>query len=249
MNDALLAGGAFLAGLMGSTHCLAMCGGIAGALGAAGGTGLRSNLLYNLGRIGSYTLAGAVAGGLAFALGRVVDLAAWSVITRGLTGLILVLIGLNIALGLRLTGSLEALGGRAWARLSPLARRMLSRRSPAGMLGLGALWGWLPCGLTYSMLVAAMGAGNALDGAGLMLAFGLGTAPAMVAAGTASAGLRRLARSLSLRRASGLLLVLLGLWTAGQPLASWLGRDSADPGHHHVTTPGPAHSPSWMVSR
>jgi len=225
--------GAFLAGLLGSVHCLGMCGGIAGA--AAVGPGPRGRnlswvLLYNLGRVGSYGLAGTIAGAAAFALGSAIDLPAWGAITRGLTGVILVLIGLNFALGLRLPRFLEAGGGRIWALISPAARRLLSSRSATGMLGLGALWGWLPCGLTYTMLVAAAGTGKALDGAMLMLAFGLGTLPSMMTAGAAAGSLQRFTRARYTRRLSGILLVILGIWTAALPIKSWLAGQA---GHTH----------------
>ncbi|MCW8845621.1 MAG: sulfite exporter TauE/SafE family protein [Gammaproteobacteria bacterium] len=248
--------GAFLAGLLGSVHCLGMCGGIAGA--AAAGPGPQGRnlswvLLYNLGRVGSYSLAGAIAGAAAFALGSAIDLPAWGAITRGLTGVILVLIGLNFALGLRLPRFLEAGGGRIWALVSPAARRLLSSRSALGMLGLGALWGWLPCGLTYTMLVAAAGTGKALDGAMLMLAFGLGTLPSMMAAGAAAGSLQRFTRARYTRRLSGVLLVILGIWTAALPIKNWLAGQAGHSHGHHTSAlhaaPQTAQSVTWIVAR
>lgn len=248
--------GAFLAGLLGSVHCLGMCGGIAGA--AAAGPGPQGRnlswvLLYNLGRVGSYSLAGAIAGAAAFALGSAIDLPAWGAITRGLTGVILVLIGLNFALGLRLPRFLEAGGGRIWALVSPAARRLLSSRSALGMLGLGALWGWLPCGLTYTMLVAAAGTGKALDGAMLMLAFGMGTLPSMMAAGAAAGSLQRFTRARYTRRLSGILLVILGIWTAALPVMNWLSGQTDHTQDHHMSAlqaaPQTAQSLSWIAAR
>ena len=248
--------GAFLAGLLGSVHCLGMCGGIAGA--AAAGPGPQGRnlswvLLYNLGRTGSYGLAGAIAGAATFALGSAIDLPAWGAMTRGLTGVILVLIGLNFALGLRLPGFLEAGGGRIWGLISPAARRLLSSRSALGMLGLGALWGWLPCGLSYTMLVAAAGTGKALDGAMLMLAFGLGTLPSMMAAGAAAGSLQRFTRARYTRQLSGVLLVILGIWTAALPLKNWLAGQAGRSHDHHISAlqvaPETAQSVSWIVAR
>ena len=243
--------GAFLAGLLGSVHCLGMCGGIAGAAAAGAGPQGRNLswvLLYNLGRVGSYCLAGMIAGAAAFALGSAIDLPAWGAITRGLTGVILVLIGLNFALGLRLPQFLEAGGGRIWALISPTARRLLSSRSATGMLGLGALWGWLPCGLTYTMLVAAAGTGRALDGALLMLAFGLGTLPSMMAAGAAVGSLQRFTRARYTRRLSGVLLVILGIWTAALPIKSWLTGQTGHTHGHHMSLTQTAMETSQSVS-
>jgi len=173
-------------------------------------------------------------------------------ITRGLTGLILILIGLNIALGWRLPSLLESAGARVWTLLSPTARRLLSSRSAAGMLGLGALWGWLPCGLTYTMLLAAAGTGQVAEGSLLMLAFGLGTLPAMVAAGAAAGTLQRFTRSRNVRRLSGALLVILGIWTAAYPLKGLVGNTQA-PAHHHMSmhysAPADTQSSSWIEAR
>jgi len=209
-------------------------------------------LLYNLGRIGSYSLAGALAGGASFALGSAIDLPLWSLITRSLTGAILILIGLNIALGWRLPSLLENAGARVWTLLSPTARRLLSSRSAAGMLGLGALWGWLPCGLTYTMLLAAAGTGQVAEGSLLMLAFGMGTLPAMVAAGAAAGTLQRFTRSQNVRRVSGALLVILGAWTAAYPIKGLIG-SSQTPAHHHMgmhySAPADTHSVNWIDAR
>jgi sulfite exporter TauE/SafE len=253
MNEITTMAGALLAGLLGSVHCMGMCGGIAGAIGAGQSTRKLSwALLYNLGRIGSYSIAGALAGGASFALGSAIDLPFWSMITRGLTGLILILIGLNIALGWRLPSLLESAGARVWTLLSPTARRLLSSRSAAGMLGLGALWGWLPCGLTYTMLLAAAGTGQVAEGSLLMLAFGLGTLPAMVAAGAAAGTLQRFTRSRNVRRLSGALLVILGIWTAAYPLKGLVGNTQA-PAHHHMSmhysAPADTQSSSWIEAR
>lgn len=253
MNEVTTIAGALLAGLLGSAHCMGMCGGIAGAIGAGRqARPLSWAMLYNLGRVGSYALAGAFAGGVSFALGSAINLPLWSMITRGLTGTILILIGLNIAMGWRLPGLLENAGSRVWALVSPTARRLLASRSAVGMLGLGALWGWLPCGLTYTMLLAAAGTGQVAEGSLLMMAFGLGTLPAMVAAGAAAGALQRITRSQNLRRVSGALLVVLGAWTAAYPIKGLISSPHAT-GHHHMSMTCPEqdkpHSGNWIEAR
>ncbi len=162
---------ALVAGLVGSTHCLGMCGGIAAALGmATAGEGAAVSrafghaLVYNAARVGSYALAGALAGGLGMALGRAVHAPSMTVGLRVLTGLVLVAIGLQIAFNLRLLRPLETAGFGIWQRIAPAAAGLVRRRDLAGALGLGALWGWLPCGLVYGMLLAAAGTGGPLNG-------------------------------------------------------------------------------------
>lgn len=225
---------AFLAGLVGSTHCLGMCGGISAALGMAtaggGATTFHAfghSLVYNMARVGSYAIAGALAGGVGMALGQAVHAPLTTLVLRSITGAVLVAIGLQVAFNLRLLRPLESAGFGLWQRIAPAAGGLLRRRDLVGALGLGALWGWLPCGLVYGMLLAAAGSGGPLSGAAVMVAFGIGTMPAMVATGALGARFLRLRRSPGFRLGAGLAVVLLGLWTAAWPLAMALGGSGA----------------------
>lgn len=205
---------ALLGGFVGSVHCLGMCGGIAGALGMAGGGRGSFAVAYSAGRITSYALAGALAGALGAGLAGAAGLGPW---LRLVMGIVLILLGLQVAINLKLLAPIEAAGARLWQRLAPAARRLVPPRNAGQALALGALWGWLPCGLVYGMLAAAAATGGAQDGALFMAVFGLGTAPAMVglawASGRGSSWLT--ARR---RRALGWLLVVFGAWTAATPL-------------------------------
>jgi len=228
---------AFGIGLVGSGHCLGMCGGIAGALGmsarqaSTGAAGAAAyTLLFNLGRVGSYTTIGAIAGWLGGSFGSNLDLPGWSAVARGLTGLVMVAIGLQLAMGWRLLAFVERSGARVWARLAPIARRLMPARRPVDALLLGMLWGWLPCGLVYSVLLMALVAGDPLVSAMLMAAFGIGTLPSMTATGMASSRLNLASRP-GLRRATGVLMIIFGIWTAAWPLSHMGG--GGDGGHHH----------------
>ncbi|MDH4013174.1 MAG: sulfite exporter TauE/SafE family protein, partial [Chromatiales bacterium] len=144
MIDGVAMSAALVAGLIGSAHCFGMCGGIAGAMGmAAAQNGVRGGrlglqaTLYNVGRITSYVVAGVIVGLLGSALGDMIDLPSWSLWLRGITGLVLLLLGLQIAFGWRLLTFLERGGARLWRRLSPLAGRLLGKRSAINALGLG----------------------------------------------------------------------------------------------------------------
>jgi uncharacterized protein len=216
---------AFLAGLLGGVHCVGMCGGIVGAITfglprEAQSDGLRLfafHALYNLGRIFSYTLAGALMGGLGALLIQ------WVPLQQAQQGLLLVAGAFMILLGLylggwwKILGRVERLGERVWRRLEPLGRRLLPVRTPGQALGVGALWGWLPCGLVYTMLINAVAAGGALQGAGLLLAFGLGTLPNLLVMGMLVGAAAHLIQSRALHRVAGGLVVLFGvvtLWRA-----------------------------------
>ncbi|HUJ01748.1 MAG TPA: sulfite exporter TauE/SafE family protein, partial [Usitatibacter sp.] len=151
-----LATAAFAAGLLGGVHCIGMCGGIVGTLALeARGPALARQLAYNLGRIGSYACAGAIAGfagSLAYAGGA--WLSAQSVMFL-LANAVMILLGLYVAGWSRVVLAVESAGRPLWRRIEPIARRMLPIDSTAKALGAGIAWGWLPCGLVYSMLVLA----------------------------------------------------------------------------------------------
>jgi sulfite exporter TauE/SafE len=209
MDNGLLA--LFIVGLLGGGHCAGMCGGIVGALSLQtpqGGTAVLVHLAYNLGRIGSYVLAGLLAGLLGQAAGNLMPL------QHGLylfASLMLVAMGLYL-LGLtQFLAPLERGGQTLWQRIQPLTKRFLPVRGIAQALPLGLLWGWLPCGLVYSALTTALAAGSAGKGALLMLAFGLGTLPNLLLAGLLLARFRRFAQARATRVVSGLLVLAYGI--------------------------------------
>ena len=212
---------AFLVGLLGGVHCVGMCGGIVGALTfglaeerrARLGRMLPLQVAYNLGHIASYTLAEALMGGLGVLITRLMPV---QYAQRGLlavAGVFMILLGLYLAGWWSGLARLEAAGGVLWRRIEPLGRRLLPVRSPAGALALGLLWGWLPCGLVYSVLIWSVSAGGAAEGAGLMLAFGLGTLPNLLAMGLMASALARWARRAAVRQAAGALVIALGVYT------------------------------------
>lgn len=205
---------AFLVGLLGGGHCVGMCGGIVGAVTMTlpgSKPKLPFVLAYNLGRIGSYTLAGIIAGAVgasSFFLEHVLPV---EKVLYALASLMLVLLGLYLAGIWRVLTRLEALGGRLWQHLQPYSKRLLPVRTLPQSLLLGVLWGWLPCGLVYSVLVAAVASGSSWQGGLLMLAFGLGTLPTLLAMGMTAVRLKHLLQNLWFRRLSGLLIAGFGL--------------------------------------
>ena len=209
---------AFVIGLLSTFHCWGMCGGIVGALSLAIPAPVRRSrrrelmitVCYNLGRIGSYGIAGLLAASAGFLLGAATGTAGHLVL-RVLSGLILVFLGLHIGGWFRGLVLVEKAGGRIWRLLQPLGRPFLPMDRPYKAVVIGAIWGWFPCGLVYSVLLWAAASADPVRGASYMLAFGLGTLPGMVAAGWFAG---RLPASLHLpliRQTAGVLLVLLGL--------------------------------------
>jgi sulfite exporter TauE/SafE len=212
---------ALTAGLLGSAHCFAMCSGISGLIAVNSSVNALSTQLplavaYNAGRVISYALLGAIVAAFGAAIFSSIPGAATPV--RIVGGLVIILVGLQIAFDIKLLAPLEQAGSVLWAKIAPAAKRLVPVRSLPAALALGLLWGWLPCGLVYSMLLLAAASGNAADGALVMTFFGLGTLPAMILTGVGTLQLSRLTRNSSVRTAAGLLLIVLGALTLAAPI-------------------------------
>lgn len=215
--DSLSLLGGLALGALGSAHCVVMCGGIAGALALAPGardapSAFVRQTAYNLGRVTSYAVAGAVAGALGVALAQLFG-ATGMMVLRALAALLLLALGLYLSGWWSGLAHLERLGAHVWRLIAPLAARLRPGRSLSGALALGMLWGWLPCGLVYSALALAATAGDWRRGALLMTGFGLGTLPAMLATGLVARRVTTFARAAAPRRVAGVMLIAFGLWT------------------------------------
>ena len=215
---------AFLIGLLGGVHCVGMCGGIVGALTVQAPRQARAwnlHLAYSAGRIASYVAAGAimgVIGGAGLLFNRILPM---QLLLYVFANLVLVSLGLYLAgLGNQLA-RLESLGAWLWRRVQPFSARFLPADTTAKAFMLGTLWGWLPCGLVYSLLATALVSGGAAGGAAVMLAFGLGTLPNLLLAGMAFKRLRDFTADRRLRLASGVLVAAFGF--AGLAKAANLG--------------------------
>jgi sulfite exporter TauE/SafE len=209
-------------GILGGVHCVAMCGGVVGALtlrrvvhmpGRA--PGIAAQLLFNGGRVTSYVAAGALAGSLGGA-----GIAAGTLIPAQMM-LFVLANGLLILLGLHLAGAgstvlaLESAGaklaGVARTAAAALGATLPPAGTPAGRFAAGLAWGWTPCGLVYSMLALALVSGSALRGGAVMLAFGIGTLPNLLAAGWLLARFGDRLRRRETRIAAGILIAAFGV--------------------------------------
>ena len=177
---------AFLAGLAGGVHCAAMCGPLIGiACGPCkrgrGREWLRHALAYNAGRIATYAIAGAVTGavgGVGLAL-RGAPLTQQALLVAMSASLIL--LAVYVAGFTPFARGIERAGAAVWRRVSPGAGRFLPADTPRRAFGLGLVFGWLPCGMVYMVLIAALATADPLQGAMVMTAFGLGTLPNVLA--------------------------------------------------------------------
>ncbi|RUR27579.1 sulfite exporter TauE/SafE family protein [Vreelandella nanhaiensis] len=234
---------AFVFGLLGGAHCIGMCGGIMGALTFTVPPSMRSPLRmgglllsYNLGRISSYMTAGA----LVAALGTLISLSLLArLLLQGLAAVMLILMALYIANWWKGLLGIEALGKRLWRHIEPVGRRLMPVVHFPQAFALGAIWGWLPCGLVYAMLAWSLATALPLQGALLMGAFGLGTLPALLATGLAARKLGHLIRQPATRTLAALTIMAFAVWQL------WaLNAHSGD----HASSHSPTHSSSHPAS-
>lgn len=227
---------AFSIGLLGSTHCVGMCGGIVGALTMGLPESTRSSplkllpwlLSYNLGRLISYGIAGLIIGLMSataselfqirFPVGGVVG------------GVFMIALGLYVGGWYPTMQSLERLGGHLWQRIEPFGRKLMPVTSMPQALALGLLWGWLPCGLVYSTLAWSATTGDAVHSMLLMLAFGAGTLPMLLLMGGLAERLREITRMAWTRYIAGGALLLFGLFIVMRALNMYFGGGM---GHMH----------------
>lgn len=237
---------ALAGGLVGSGHCLGMCGGIVGAFAlgvpadrrARPGGLLAYVLAYQVGRLLVYATLGAIAGAVGAAVAGLLPPAAARLGSRALAAAFFLGLGLYLVGWPQLLLPLERAGARLWRRIEPLGRRLLRPRTPLHAVGLGAVWGFLPCGLVYSMLALAATAGGTAGGAATMAAFGLGTVPALLFAGLASGWLGRISRQGLVRRTAGVAYLAAAVW-----LAVSLRPGAAHAAGTSAVAPCPLHAP------
>jgi len=212
---------AFLTGLLGSVHCIGMCGGIVGALTMGLAEPIRHSpvkllpylLTYNLGRISTYVMMGLIIGfigTLSQQLSYQHSLHLW------ISGLFMLALGLYIGAWWQALSYLEKWGAVLWRKISPLGQRFLPVKNPLHALGLGLVWGWLPCGLVYTALGLALAGGSTMQGGWIMLCFGLGTLPMLFVMGTTAQWLTQFTRRLVVRRIIGGLIILFAIATLAE---------------------------------
>ena len=226
MQDPVNLTSAFLLGLFSTIHCVGMCGGIIGALSLSLPVDIRTHRMrmftfvstYNIGRIISYTLAGVIAGAIGTGVLASTGFDQGHAILRAIG------IGMMIAIGLYLAGwvpqlsFIEKIGAPVWRKLEPIGRKLLPVASLPKALAYGLIWGWLPCGLVYFVLLWSLTAGDAISGGLTMLAFGLGTLPTLVTTGFMTSWLTRFARSSIARQVVGGLIILMAIGSLFLPM-------------------------------
>lgn len=235
MENPLTYTSAFLLGLFSTIHCVGMCGGIIGALSLSLPAEIRNNkarmlmfiTTYNSGRILSYSFAGLIAGAIGTGVLASAGFDQGHAVLRAIGVAMMVAIGLYLAGWLPQLAIVEKIGVPVWKKLEPVGRKLLPVASLPKALAYGVIWGWLPCGLVYFVLLWALTAGNAVEGAFTMLAFGIGTMPTLLTTGFMTSWLTRFARSSRARQVVGLLIIAMAVGSLYLPMGDHLT------GHHH----------------
>jgi len=229
--DGLQLASVFIVGLLGGVHCIGMCGGIVSAFSVASAprkafpvavvatatvglpalAGMSRVVAYNTGRIASYAIAGAIAGGIAQGARTLGFIAPLQSAGYAAANLVLVALGLYLMDAWRGLAHLEAVGQHLWRRIRPLVGTLLPVDSALKAFALGGLWGWVPCGMVYSVLLTAMLSGSAWSGATLMLAFGAGTLPLLLTMGMLGTRLQEWMRRRRMHLVSGMLVLGFGV--------------------------------------
>ena len=230
MSDPLTFTAAFLLGFFSTLHCIGMCGGIIGALSLGLPAEIRDNkpmlfgyvLSYNIGRILSYSVAGLIAGAIGSSVLQSAGFEQWHGILQNIGVFMMVAVGLYLSGWMPQLARVEKIGIPVWKRLEPIGRKLLPIASIPRALAYGLIWGWLPCGMVYFVLIWALTAGDAIHGALTMLAFGAGTLPTLITAGFMTSWITRFARSTRARQIVGLLIITMAIGTLFIPM-----------GHHH----------------
>jgi sulfite exporter TauE/SafE len=210
-------------GFLGSAHCLGMCGGFAAAIGATDipfwPVFLRQ-VVYTLGRVFTYAFLGAMGAAAGVYLARYeIPLVSAQQAFSILAGVIMIFVALSVLNVLRLKWLFpQGLG----AMLAPAFAHFLNARGWVGFFLAGLVNGFLPCGLVYAFLAKAAGSGHVMTGFTAMAAFGLGTAPAMIAIGCGSRLLSYKAR-LTVYRLAACFVLVIGVMTIKRAIPSGEG--------------------------
>lgn len=238
---------AFILGLFSTVHCMGMCGGIIGALSLSLPDNIRQQRLphvlfislYNLGRILSYSLAGLVVGYIGAEAAAYTDMSDGPSILRYTGVVLMIAIGLYLAGWLPQLSKVERIGAPLWKLLEPIGRKLVPVTTMPRALLYGLVWGWLPCGMVYFVLVWALTSGSATQGALTMAAFGLGTLPSLLAAGVAMSSLKRFTQTKMVRQLVGVLVIAMAIGSLLVPMGGHKHgqTDSTHAAHQHMDHP------------
>ena len=209
---------AFLVGFLGVVHCAGMCGGIIGSLSLGQVADTRVQKLsillsYNIARILSYAVAGGLMGSVGWFASSWLEIHYAQGVLQLIAGLFLLALGLYLGGWWFGLNQVEQIGSLFWKKIEPVGRRLIPVKNFRQAFVLGLVWGWLPCGLVYSVLIWTMSAGSFVDGALMMASFGLGTLPNLLLMGLFAGSLTKYFQNQWLRKISGSMIIVFAVYT------------------------------------
>ncbi len=233
MNESVIS--AFWLGLLGGVHCLGMCGAVVGVLTSNLSTTITKNpakiliyqLTYNMGRIISYVLMGIIFASFASLLIKfnATSMSFFDFILRIFSAIVMIFAGLFIMGKNSFIQVIEKAGQKLWVKIQPISNRFLPIKNLKDALFFGILWGGIPCGLVYSALALALSSANVTEGAAIMLAFGIGTLPSLLAMAGFAMSLIRFMRLKIVKTIAGIMIILLGVWSLSMPIKMLVNKD------------------------
>ncbi|WP_067522298.1 sulfite exporter TauE/SafE family protein [Endozoicomonas ascidiicola] len=225
INEAPTLLSALVLGLLGSAHCIGMCGGITSALSLSLSGRSKAQifwlmLTYHLGRVTSYAFAGLLLASVGWYLGGITPEVKMAL--RYFAAIMLITMGLYLTGWWRGLTYLERAGSKLWQYIQPKAKALLPIKNTPNAFAIGLLWGWLPCGLVYSTLAWSATQGDPVQGALLMAAFGFGTIPSVFLLGAFSRQFVDIIQASLTRNLAGITIILFGLWSMPGPHQKWV---------------------------
>ncbi len=213
---------AFVMGIFSSLHCIGMCGSIVGMLTFSLDSRIRENkkrllpyvLSYNFGRICSYVVAGLMVGTLQYVFRLpILNIDGYRVL-QSFASAFMISAGFYIAGWFPKFAYIEKIGAQLWTYLEPIGRKLIPVRSLNKAFLFGTIWGWLPCGLVYTALALSATAGDFYKSGITMLAFGLGTLPAVMGVGIITNALSRISRMQKMKSLIGIFFISMAILSA-----------------------------------
>jgi sulfite exporter TauE/SafE len=213
---------AFVMGLFSTIHCLGMCGSIIGSLTLSLKKEIRDHkrrlipfvLSYNAGRILSYSLAGLIAGIAEQVFSSPFGSGHGHRVLQIISSLVMLGAGLHLAGWFPRFAYIEKFGSRFWKTIEPYGRRLIPVETLPKAFTFGMIWGWLPCGLVYTALALSATTGDIVRSTFTMLAFGLGTIPAVMTVGVMTSWMVKLSNLRGFRQLAGISFIILALLAA-----------------------------------
>lgn len=205
----------FLIGLFSGFHCIAMCGGLCAVI--CQNQSRKIILITNIGRVITYVFLGCVFAGIIQGASMKINLTVVGVVLRALMGISLILLGVSIITQTKTKVLNNSFNLPLWKQASTRLKALKNKQSPGAFLIKGMLWGFIPCGLLYGLLLVAATTQNALNGGLFMLFFGMGTILPLLISQELFKNLKQIIGLKFIRTSASAFVIIIGFWIVVSP--------------------------------